>query len=99
MVQAISASFTVCPLHLFQACEVHLFKDILEKDLLKCSSNPAMCNSLVDGSTETFWESSGESRANYKRMDVTWENEVSPMAVAVHIDNTKDTGVSGVGGE
>jgi E3 ubiquitin-protein ligase MYCBP2 len=75
-----------------KACKVLLYQDILIKDNLKCSSNVAMGNSLTDGSTETFWESSGESRGNFKRMDVTWEEEVSPIAVAMHVDNTKDTG-------
>ena len=75
----------------FQDCEVLMLKDILSKDNLKVSSNQGMLNSLTDGSTETFWESSGESRTNFKKMDVTFDDVSSPAAVAVHFDNTKDT--------
>lgn len=65
----------------------------MSQGTLKVSSNQAMLNSLSDASTETFWESSGESRGNFKRIDLTFEEDVVPSAVAVHIDNTKDTGV------
>ena len=68
----------------------------MSQGTVKVSSNQAMLNSLTDASTETFWESSGESRGNFKKIDLTFEEEVVPCAAAVHIDNTKDTGVSGV---
>ena len=76
-----------------QECKVFLYSDLVSQGTLKVSSNQAMLNSLTDTSTETFWESSGESRGNFKRIDLTFEEDVNPSAVAVHIDNTKDTGV------
>ena len=70
-----------------------LYSDLAGQGTLKVSSNQAMLNSLTDGSTETFWESSGESRGNFKKIDLTFDEDVTPTAVAIHIDNTKDTGV------
>ena len=83
----------MAPFCSLQDCKVFLYSDLVSQGTLKVSSNQAMLNSLTDASTETFWESSGESRGNFKKIDLTFEEEGAPTAVAVHIDNTKDTGV------
>ena len=69
-------------------------EDVLPKGRLKVSSNDAMSNSLTDGSTETFWESRDEPRGQLRKLTVTFDNEQSLFACAVHIDNQKDGGVS-----
>lgn len=56
-----------------------------------------MSASLVDDSTETFWESGDEDRNRPKHIDLIWpddDNEKTcPKAVYVHVDNTRDIGV------
>ena len=73
--------------------EVKLMENILSKGRLKVSSNEAMSNSLTDGTTETFWESRDEPRAQPRKLTVTFDKEMPVFAVAVHIDNQKDAGV------
>ena len=69
-------------------------EDILSKGRLKVSSNDAMSNSLTDSSTETFWESRDEPRGRPRQLTVSFEGEKRVFAVAIHIDNQKDAGVS-----
>lgn len=68
--------------------------NILPDGKLKVSSNDAMSNSLTDGSTETFWESRDEPRGKPRAITVTYENKVKLFGACIHIDNTKDSGVS-----
>ncbi len=70
-----------------------VMEDILPRGKLKVSSNDAMINSLVDKSTETFWESRDEARAKSKHITVTFDVIYPVFGVAVHIDNQKDAGV------
>lgn len=49
-----------------------------------------MVNSLVDGSTETFWESSDEDRNKTKFIQVKALGSDDAHYVAIHIDNTRD---------
>ena len=49
--------------------------------------------SLTDGSTETFWESHDEPRGRARTLTLTFNKECQVFAVAVHIDNQKDSGV------
>lgn len=71
-----------------------MMEDILSRGKLKVSSNEAMGNSLVDKSTETFWESRDEPRAKSKMITVTFDSVVHVFGVCVHVDNQKDSGVS-----
>ena len=71
--------------------------DISQSLELKVSSRPAMIVSLMDNSTETFWESGEEDRNRGK-----WVTVALPSAgategdgiktVAIHIDNGRDMG-------
>ena len=68
-------------------------ENILSKGRLKVSSNDAMSNSLTDNSTETFWESRDEPRGRPRQITVSFEQERKVFAVAIHVDNHKDSGV------
>ena len=48
----------------------------------------------ADNSTETFWESGDEDRNKTKSIVITCTNQQRPHIVAVHIDNSRDLGVS-----
>ena len=48
----------------------------------------------TDNSTETFWESGDEDRNKTKSIVITCTNQQRPHIVAVHIDNSRDLGVS-----
>ncbi len=77
-----------------QDASVSVMEDVLPQGHLKTSSNEAMCSSLSDGSTETFWESRDEPRGQPRKLTVSFESQKSIFACAVHIDNQKDGGVS-----
>lgn len=49
---------------------------------------------LSDNSTETFWESGDEDRNKLKTISITCQGQANPKIVYVHIDNTRDLGVS-----
>ena len=71
-----------------------LMEELPIKGKVSTSSNPAMNNSLTDGSTETFWESRDEPRGRPRHITVTFDSEKKVFGAAVHIDNQKDGGVS-----
>ena len=48
----------------------------------------------TDNSTEMFWESGDEDRNKTKSIVITCTNQQRPHIVAVHIDNSRDLGVS-----
>lgn len=50
----------------------------------------------TDGSTETVWESGDEDRAKTKTLTMTVPGQVTARVLSVHIDNTRDVGVSTV---
>ena len=72
-------------------------EDVLPQGKLKVSSNDAMMDSLNDGSTETFWESRDEARDKPRSVTATFNKPIRFFAAAVHVDNQKDSGVSGCG--
>lgn len=74
-----------------------MMDDVLPHGKLKVSSNDAMCNSLTDKSTETFWESRDEPRAKSKQITVTFDRMFPVFGVALHLDNQKDAGVRSAG--
>ena len=84
----------IIPLPLSQDVEVFQMEELPIKGKVTPSSNPAMSNSLTDGSTETFWESRDEPRGRPRHLTVTFDKEKKVFGVAVHIDNQKDGGVS-----
>ena len=49
---------------------------------------------IPDNSTETFWESGDEDRNKPKTITITCQGKANPRIVYVHIDNTRDIGVS-----
>ena len=51
---------------------------------------------IPDNSTETFWESGDEDRNKPKTITITCQGKANPRIVYVHIDNTRDIGVSEV---
>ena len=73
---------------------VEKLTDISQSLELKVSSRPAMIVSLLDNSTETFWESGEEDRNKSK-----WISAALPFnatggikTISVHIDNCRDLG-------
>ncbi|XP_026474963.1 E3 ubiquitin-protein ligase highwire-like [Ctenocephalides felis] len=78
------------------AVSVEWLQDVTQYVEIRCSSRQAMSASLVDDSTETFWESGDEDRNRPKHIDLIWpddDNEKTcPKAVYVHVDNTRDIG-------
>lgn len=68
--------------------------NILPEGKLKVSSNDGMSNSLTDGSTETFWESRDEPRGKPRTITISYDRKIRPFGASIHIDNTKDSGVS-----
>ncbi|XP_022651457.1 E3 ubiquitin-protein ligase rpm-1-like isoform X3 [Varroa destructor] len=69
---------------------IQLLRDITSQYEVTTSSRQAMVNSLVDGSTETFWESSDEDRNKTKFIQVKALGSDDAHYVAIHIDNTRD---------
>ena len=53
-----------------------------------------MMGSLTDGSTETFWESGDEDRNKSKSVTLSCAKGLVPRRVCVHVDNSRDIGVS-----
>ena len=68
--------------------------NVIQDSKVKVSSNDAMSNSLNDGSTETFWESRDEPRGKPRSITLTYEKKMRLFGASIHIDNTKDSGVS-----
>ena len=79
-----------------QAGVVESLADISQSLELKVSSRPAMVVSLMDNSTETFWESGEEDRNRGKWVTVALPPAAAAgdgiRTVAVHIDNGRDMG-------
>ena len=78
------------------AGKVTVLENVLSQCQLKMSSRQAMANSLTDGDTETFWESGDDDRNTAKHLEITCGDTVKPHVVCVHIDHTRDAGVSHV---
>ena len=68
--------------------------NILHDGKLKVSFNDGMSNSLTDRSTEAFSESRDEPRGKPRTITLTYERKIKPFGDCIHIDNTKDSGVS-----
>ena len=49
---------------------------------------------IADNSTETFWESGDEDRNKTKMITITCNSAHSPRMIYIHIDNSRDLGVS-----
>ena len=49
---------------------------------------------VADNSTETFWESGDEDRNKTKMITITCNSAHSPRMIYIHIDNSRDLGVS-----
>ncbi|XP_062536745.1 E3 ubiquitin-protein ligase highwire-like [Armigeres subalbatus] len=72
---------------------ISLLSDITEIFDLVVSSRPALANSLIDNSTETFWESDEEDRNKPKIIELTMNRtNYQCRAICVHIDNSRDIG-------
>ncbi|XP_058840925.1 E3 ubiquitin-protein ligase highwire [Topomyia yanbarensis] len=72
---------------------VNLLSDITEIFDLIVSSRPALANSLIDNSTETFWESDEEDRNKPKIIELTMNRtNYHCKVIYVHIDNSRDIG-------
>lgn len=76
---------------------VTCLKDLTSVMDIKTSSRPAMIGSLTDGSTETFWESGDEDKNKTKSITLSCVKGISATYVSVHVDNSRDIGVSGTG--
>jgi len=76
------------------AAKVERLQDISQNLELKVSSRPAMIVSLMDNSTETFWESGEEDRNKSKWVTAALPSNLSGgiSTIAVHIDNCRDLG-------
>lgn len=53
-----------------------------------------MIGSLTDGSTETFWESGDEDKNKTKNITINCIKGINARYVSVHVDNSRDLGVS-----
>lgn len=53
-----------------------------------------MIGSLTDGSTETFWESGDEDKNKTKNITINCMKGINARYVSVHVDNSRDLGVS-----
>lgn len=73
---------------------VEAFKDLTSSIEIKASSRQAMIGSLMDNSTETFWESGDEDRNKTKVITIVCGAHSLPRMVYVHIDNCRDLTVS-----
>ncbi|XP_013400127.1 E3 ubiquitin-protein ligase MYCBP2 [Lingula anatina] len=71
---------------------VSCLKDLTLGAECKASSRQAMVPSLMDNSTETFWESGDEDRNRTKSLTLSTIERASIRQIAVHIDNTRDLG-------
>lgn len=73
---------------------VECLRDLTPSVEIKASSRQAMVGSLVDGSTETFWESGDEDRNKTKSLTLACSPHHHPRMVCLHIDNCRDLAVS-----
>lgn len=73
---------------------VEALKDLTPSIEIKASSRQAMIGSLMDNSTETFWESGDEDRNKTKVITIICGARSLPRMVYVHIDNCRDLTVS-----
>lgn len=64
--------------------------EITTQGVLSASSSGGMLPSLIDDSTETFWESSDSNSGSPKYIDWTAPSETYVREVSVHIDNVRD---------
>ncbi|KAL7297667.1 hypothetical protein TKK_0009333 [Trichogramma kaykai] len=69
---------------------VESLKDLTPNVAIKTSSRQAMISSLIDNSTETFWESGDEDRDKTKTISITCAPRSFPRMVYIHIDNCRD---------
>ncbi|XP_063236464.1 E3 ubiquitin-protein ligase MYCBP2 isoform X2 [Bacillus rossius redtenbacheri] len=69
---------------------VETLKDLTPSVEIKASSRQAMVGSLVDSSTETFWESGDEDRNKTKTITILCAPQSYPRMVYIHIDNCRD---------
>ncbi|ELU16916.1 hypothetical protein CAPTEDRAFT_222007 [Capitella teleta] len=74
------------------ATKVESYRDITQAVELKASSRQAMLPSLIDGSTETFWESGDEDRNKTKTLTVVCPPHLRTEIIYLHIDNSRDLG-------
>ncbi|CAG7827587.1 unnamed protein product [Allacma fusca] len=58
---------------------------------VKVSSRGALCPSLTDVSTETFWESGEEDRSRTKSITLTSSGDINVRVLAIHVDNIRDS--------
>ncbi|XP_055524898.1 E3 ubiquitin-protein ligase highwire isoform X3 [Wyeomyia smithii] len=73
--------------------KISLLHDITDIFDLIVSSRPALANSLIDNSTETFWESDEEDRNKPKIIELTMNRtNYHCRIIYVHIDNSRDIG-------
>lgn len=75
-----------------QLANVDTLLDVTAQLELKASSRQAMIGSLVDNSTETFWESGDEDRNKTKAITATSALPTPLRVVYVHVDNCRDLG-------
>lgn len=74
-----------------QSVALNYLHDITDVFEITVSSRPAMLNSLIDCSTETFWESDEEDRNKPKLIEASQiKSTYACKVVGVHIDNSRD---------
>lgn len=81
----------------FNDCQISISKDITNQFEFKTSSRESMISSLMDNSTETFWESGQEDRTRTKNIIISKSfnaqqafNDVEIKYFCIYVDNTKD---------
>lgn len=77
------------------AAKISSLIDLIGMFEITVSSRQALTNSLIDNSTETFWESDEEDRNKSKIIEISLnKTNYVCRAIFVHIDNSRDIGVS-----
>lgn len=69
---------------------VECLRDLTSTIEIRSSSRQAMVGSVIDGSTETFWESGDEDRNKTKSLVIACSPHHTPKMVCLHIDNCRD---------
>lgn len=72
--------------------ELEELVDLTRLLTVEAGSRRAMVPSLLDGTTETFWESGDEEKGKTKVLTVRWPSDQNslPILLSVYIDNCQD---------
>lgn len=80
--------------HAVASAKITALIDLIGMFEITVSSRQALSNSLIDNSTETFWESDEEDRNKSKIIEISLnKSNYACKVIFVHVDNSRDIGV------